>query len=97
MDYLMVAMGGGLGAMLRWFLGHVIPRPANYFPLATFLINIGGAFMIGLFAALAVKYGFKHPGSPSSCKPAFAEAFRPSPPSRWRLWHSSPMARRLWR
>lgn len=43
-----VAVGGMLGACTRFFLtNHINARWRNSFPLATFLINIVGAFLLG--------------------------------------------------
>ena len=44
--YLLVCLGGSLGAASRYFLASAI-HPTR-FPLATFLINITGCFAIGL-------------------------------------------------
>lgn len=50
--FLMVGLGGGLGAMTRHLCALIINRYwQNSFPLATFSINIIGSFLIGLFAA----------------------------------------------
>jgi CrcB protein len=54
--YLAVALGGALGAMMRYFLGgSVLGRTAAPFPLATFVINISGSFIIGFFLTLAAE------------------------------------------
>lgn len=48
LDILWVALGGGAGSVLRWWIGKIVGE--NYsgkFPLGTFLINISGAFVIG--------------------------------------------------
>jgi fluoride exporter len=54
---LFVGIGGGLGSMLRYliqvFVGRHVPL---VFPLGTFLVNISGCFLIGLFYSLANKY-----------------------------------------
>jgi CrcB protein len=45
-NFLLVGLGGALGSMLRYGAGLLIgPRD---FPLATFLINVTGSFLIGL-------------------------------------------------
>lgn len=54
---LAVGAGGAIGAVLRYLLGNAIPGHENAFPLGTFLINIAGAFVIGLVTALSVKHG----------------------------------------
>jgi CrcB protein len=53
-EYLAVAAGGALGAMLRFYLGgSVLSRTAAPFPTATFIINVTGSFIIGFFLTLA--------------------------------------------
>src|SRR5919199_554782 len=54
--YLAVALGGALGAMLRFYLGgSVLARTAAPFPTATFVINVTGSFLLGLFLTLAAE------------------------------------------
>jgi CrcB protein len=54
--YLAVALGGALGAMLRFYLGgSVLARTAAPFPTATFVINITGSFIIGFFLTLVTE------------------------------------------
>jgi CrcB protein len=54
---LFVGIGGGIGSMLRYaislFIGRHVPIA---FPLGTFLVNISGCFLIGVFYSLATKY-----------------------------------------
>jgi CrcB protein len=48
-----VGLGGGLGSVLRWWIGRVIAeRRRADFPLGTFLINISGSFVIGYLSVL---------------------------------------------
>jgi CrcB protein len=51
---LIVALGGALGALSRYLIG-LVPVQSNGFPIKTFLINVAGAFLIGIVAALAAK------------------------------------------
>ncbi|MGI8469562.1 MAG: fluoride efflux transporter CrcB [Pyrinomonadaceae bacterium] len=54
--YSAVAIGGAVGAMLRFFLGSLlVSRQLVPFPLATFVINITGSFVIGFFLTLATE------------------------------------------
>lgn len=54
--YLAVAAGGALGAVLRYYLGGtVLARTAAPFPTATFVINVTGSFILGLFLTLATE------------------------------------------
>ncbi|RYD53641.1 MAG: fluoride efflux transporter CrcB [Sphingobacteriales bacterium] len=49
--YLLVALGGALGSVLRYGLSMTLPRPqANAFPWATLLTNLAGCLLIGLLA-----------------------------------------------
>ena len=51
--YLAVAVGGALGAMLRYYLGgSVLSRTAAPFPTATFVINVTGSLILGFFLTL---------------------------------------------
>ncbi len=44
--WLAVMLGGAIGALGRHSLNTLIPTPASGFPLATFLINVLGAFLL---------------------------------------------------
>lgn len=47
--YLVVALGGAIGSMLRfWGAGYVSGRLGTRFPYGTFVINITASFLIGL-------------------------------------------------
>jgi CrcB protein len=54
---LFVGIGGGIGSILRYaislFVGRHVPIA---FPLGTFLVNVSGCFLIGVFYSLATKY-----------------------------------------
>jgi CrcB protein len=55
-NYVAVAVGGALGAVLRYYLGGtVLARTASPFPTATFIINITGSFVIGFFLTLVTE------------------------------------------
>jgi fluoride exporter len=50
---LFVGCAGAIGALARYLLGRFIAeRVPSQFPLGTFVINISGAFVIGLLSAL---------------------------------------------
>lgn len=50
-DILLVGSGGGIGSLLRWWIGRLVgERYHGTFPLSTFIINISGAFVIGFFS-----------------------------------------------
>jgi CrcB protein len=48
-----IALGGALGAPLRYALEELHPAGPDGFPLTTVLVNVSGAFALGLFLALA--------------------------------------------
>lgn len=51
-----VGIGGFIGAVCRYLMG-LIPLGADMaFPVKTFMVNLIGAFLIGLITACAVKY-----------------------------------------
>ncbi|MCL6452495.1 MAG: fluoride efflux transporter CrcB [Alicyclobacillus sp.] len=47
MSVLLVGVGGGLGAILRYLLGRALTRYIEDWPLATLLINVSGAMAFG--------------------------------------------------
>lgn len=49
---LAVAVGGAVGAVLRYLLGEWVPDGGG-FPWTTFAINVSGAFLLALLPALA--------------------------------------------
>jgi fluoride exporter len=55
--YLMVALGGAAGSVLRFWVGtYVSDRLGTRFPYSTFLINVTASFLIGfVLAVLAEK------------------------------------------
>lgn len=48
-----VAVGGAAGALLRWWLGELVPD-ASGFPWTTFTINVTGSFALAALPALSV-------------------------------------------
>ena len=55
LNCLRVALGGGIGACLRYLIGLIPLKEPFTFPVKTLVINLLGCFVIGLIAALAVK------------------------------------------
>jgi CrcB protein len=49
-SYLLVALGGALGSVLRFFLSGALDKPA--FPLGILIINVTGSFIIGFLFTL---------------------------------------------
>ena len=53
LDVMWVGLGGGLGSLLRWWIGRLVgERYHSDFPLGTFLINVTGAFAMGYLSVL---------------------------------------------
>ena len=50
-----IALGGVLGTGARWGLEEWLAPDAGAFPIATFLANIAGAFVLGLAVVLLVE------------------------------------------
>jgi len=57
--YIFVALGGGIGACLRFALAGFIQQtaPSLYFPLPTFTVNLLGCFCAGLLLAVTDRLG----------------------------------------
>ena len=55
LNCLVVALGGGIGACLRYLIGLFPLKESFTFPVKTLFINILGCFVIGLIAAIAAK------------------------------------------
>lgn len=53
LDVMWVSLGGGLGSLLRWWIGRAVgERYRGAFPVATFIINVTGAFVIAYLSVL---------------------------------------------
>ena len=70
--YLLVAFGGALGAMLRYFIGVLAAeRFGPRFPVGTFSINVSACFMIGFI----LEYLSRHAGLNPAWRYVFAVGF----------------------
>jgi CrcB protein len=56
----LVALGGGVGAVLRYWIGSAVQgvAAAGSFPLGTLVVNVLGCFTIGVVAELAERRGY---------------------------------------
>lgn len=54
-ECIVVGIGGFIGAVSRYLIGLIPVKEGYVFPIKTFIINILGAFIIGIIAALAMK------------------------------------------
>ncbi|MEZ4840963.1 MAG: fluoride efflux transporter CrcB [Flavobacteriaceae bacterium] len=52
---LLVFLGGGVGSVLRYVVTRFFNNPTTGVPYGTFLVNIIGSFLIGVFLGLALK------------------------------------------
>src|SRR4029077_14274051 len=51
----LIAIGGAFGSVLRYLVdGWVLDRVGTGFPFGTLVVNVSGAFVLGLLAALAI-------------------------------------------
>ena len=50
--FLLVFVGGGLGAMLRYFLTTLLSGKLGHFPIGTLIVNIFGCFFIGFLSGI---------------------------------------------
>ncbi|WP_299288419.1 fluoride efflux transporter CrcB [uncultured Tateyamaria sp.] len=58
----LVALGGAIGASLRWLAGVAMLRalgPSD-FPLAIITVNVIGSFLMGVFVVAAAQRGLTH-------------------------------------
>ena len=56
---LLVGLGGFIGANARYLLGGWVQSKLGVgFPYGTFIINVSGSFVLGLFATLALRFGW---------------------------------------
>ena len=52
----LVAVGGAIGAILRYGAGNIIET--GDLPVSTFLVNVVGSFALGVLAILAINQGY---------------------------------------
>lgn len=56
LPYILVGLGGFIGANARFIVGRGITSAVDTrFPLATFLINVSGSFVLGVLGAVAAQ------------------------------------------
>ena len=61
MEYLVIGIGGVLGANARYLVaGWAARRFGLVFPYGTFFINLSGSFILGLFMAFMLKHPTYH-------------------------------------
>ena len=64
MTSLLVALGGAVGAVLRYWVSIAVQRSLGpEFPWGTLAVNVSGCFLMGLVAAVADRQGYLNPGA----------------------------------
>lgn len=53
MTPLLIAIGGGVGALLRFGIASILPRSAGGFPVGITVVNVVGSFLVGSIVGLA--------------------------------------------
>lgn len=66
-----VFLGGVVGALARVTLGEALPHHAGTWPWATFLVNVAGAFVLGLVVARRARAG----GAPTTADALLGPGF----------------------
>lgn len=56
LECLAVAVGGAVGAVCRYLVGLIPIGTQEGFPIKTLMINVAGAFLIGIISSVAEKY-----------------------------------------
>jgi fluoride exporter len=56
-----VAVGGVLGALVRYGVGLLLPHQSGMFPWATLLINVSGGLLMGALIVAVAERGRGHP------------------------------------
>ena len=56
LDLLYISLGASLGALCRWLISLSLNSLFPLLPPGTFLVNILGSFLMGLFMALLMQY-----------------------------------------
>lgn len=56
-----IALGGVIGALLRYQIGRWWPTPTDHFPAATLTINLSGCLAIGILLAVIGEMRSPHP------------------------------------
>ena len=64
---ILIFLGGGTGSIFRYLIGrwtsamNIFAGLGITFPLGTFIANLLGCFLIGLFNGMAAKFGMEEP------------------------------------
>ena len=87
--YLLVAVGGALGSMLRYFVGaSVAERFGTRFPFGTLIINVSACFIIGLSLEYLSRHAGINPAWRYFLPIGFVGAFSTFSTFEWEAWSS---------
>lgn len=56
MIYVVIGIGGAVGALLRYFISLLFVGSFSGFPIATIIVNLSGAFLLALLFSLLTYY-----------------------------------------
>jgi len=57
MTALLVALGGGVGALLRWGIASFLPKRGDGFPVGITVVNVVGSFLLGIVVGFTASDG----------------------------------------
>lgn len=61
MIYVLIALGGAAGSVLRYLIGGAIQtRSASAFPIGTMIVNVSGCFLIGVLVRQFLNMQLSH-------------------------------------
>lgn len=87
--YLLIAVGGALGSMLRFYLGtSVAARFGSRFPLGTLVVNICACFIIGLTLEYLGRHAALSPAWRFLIPIGFIGGFSTYSTFEWEAWSS---------
>ena len=85
--YLLIAIGGGLGSMLRYFLGATAAQRFGVrFPVGTLTVNILACFLIGLSAEYLNRHANLNPAWRFLIPVGFIGGFSTFSTFEWETW-----------
>jgi CrcB protein len=61
MRFVAVAVGGMIGSLSRWWIEELLLGPPLGFPWATFVVNVSGAFALGVIGSMLLERAFRWP------------------------------------
>lgn len=85
--YLLIALGGALGSMLRYFIGaQAAQRFGPRFPVGTLVINISACFLIGLSVEFLNRHVHLSPNWRLLIPVGFIGAYSTFSTFEWEIW-----------